>query len=106
MIKKGTSPVASDASLPAQMRTVGYLLRELYGNLQRRVYAAAAAAGHPDLRDAHSSVLRHLDPQAEFTSSPTSFERDDRILADCREEQRRTSEQRQQHRQHPERRLL
>jgi len=62
MMKKGTSPVASDASLPAQMRTVGYLLRELYGNLQRRVYAAAAAAGHPDLRDAHSSVLRHLDP--------------------------------------------
>jgi DNA-binding MarR family transcriptional regulator len=59
---KSAPPLPIDASLPARSRTLGYLLRELYGSLQRRVYAAAAAAGHPDLRDAHSSVLRHLDP--------------------------------------------
>jgi DNA-binding MarR family transcriptional regulator len=46
--------------LPAQARTLGFLLREAYQLLQQQVYAAVAAAGHPGLRAAHSAVLRHL----------------------------------------------
>lgn len=45
---------------PSQDRTLGFLLREVYGVLQDRVYEAVAAAGHPGLRALHSSVLRHL----------------------------------------------
>ena len=45
---------------PAQARTLGFLLREVYGVLQERVYKAVAAAGHPDLRPMHSAILRHL----------------------------------------------
>jgi len=50
----------SDLHLPIHARTLGFLLREVYGQLQERVYQAAAAAGHPHLRAAHSPVLRHL----------------------------------------------
>lgn len=54
----------SDAvTVPAQVATLGFLLRELYDALQARVYADVAADGHPALRDAHSPVLRHLPPQ-------------------------------------------
>lgn len=61
---------ASDRSLPqlpaqtpAQTRTLGFLLREVYGVLQGHVYAAVAAAGHPGIRPAHSPILRHLPPE-------------------------------------------
>ncbi len=46
--------------LPAEARTLGFLLREAYGRLQAQVYESVAAAGHPQLRAAHSPVLRHL----------------------------------------------
>jgi DNA-binding MarR family transcriptional regulator len=49
--------------MPAQARTLGFLLRELYEALQARVYAAVSADGHPDLRELHSPVLRHLSPE-------------------------------------------
>jgi DNA-binding MarR family transcriptional regulator len=45
---------------PQQARTLGFLLREVYGQLQQQVYAAVASAGHAGLRPAHSPVLRHL----------------------------------------------
>lgn len=48
---------------PRQDRTLGFLLREVYGTLQERVYEAVAAAGHPGLRAMHSPVLRHLLPE-------------------------------------------
>ncbi len=47
---------------PERAATLGFLLRELYDALQDRVYAAVAADGHPDLRELHSPVLRHLPP--------------------------------------------
>lgn len=46
--------------LPVQARTLGFLLREVYGLLQQRVYEKVAAAGHPGVRPLHSPVLRHL----------------------------------------------
>ncbi len=48
---------------PRHNRTLGFLLREVYGLMQERVYATVAAAGHPGLRPAHSPVLRHLPAQ-------------------------------------------
>lgn len=45
---------------PDQVRTMGFLLREVYGLLQQRVYNNVMTAGHPDLRAMHSPVLRHL----------------------------------------------
>ncbi len=57
---------SADRSLhqhPQQARTLGFLLREVYGVLQEYVYQAVAAAGHPGLRAMHSSVLRHLRPE-------------------------------------------
>lgn len=48
---------------PSQDRTLGFLLREVYGLLQDRVYEAVAAAGHPGLRATHSTILRHLPPE-------------------------------------------
>jgi DNA-binding MarR family transcriptional regulator len=47
---------------PGQQGTLGFLLRELYDALQREVYAAVAADGHPHIRDVHSPVLRYLTP--------------------------------------------
>ena len=47
---------------PSEARTLGFLMREVYAQLQQRVYEAVAAAGHPGLRATHSSVLRHLPP--------------------------------------------
>lgn len=48
---------------PQQARSLGFLLRELYGLMQDRVYGSVAAAGHPGLRSMHSPVLRHLSPE-------------------------------------------
>ena len=48
---------------PLQARPLGFLLREVYGLLQERVYDAVAASGHPGLRAMHSPVLRHLSPE-------------------------------------------
>jgi DNA-binding MarR family transcriptional regulator len=48
------------ASTPARSATLGFLLRELYEELQQRVYAAVAADGHPEVRALHSPVLRFL----------------------------------------------
>lgn len=56
-------PDRSLPHLPVRARTLGFLLRELYGLLQERVYRAVAAAGHPGLRAVHSPVLRHLPPE-------------------------------------------
>jgi DNA-binding MarR family transcriptional regulator len=56
-------PTVPDTSLPhppVQAPTLGFLLRELYGQLQQRVYDAVAAAGHVSIRPMHSPVLRHL----------------------------------------------
>lgn len=57
------TPDRSLPHLPAQARTLGFLLREAYGLLQGHVYEAVAAAGHPGVRPAHSPVLRHLRPE-------------------------------------------
>ena len=51
---------AAPGQPPREARTLGFLLREVYGQLQEQVYAAVASAGHPGLRPAHSPVLRHL----------------------------------------------
>lgn len=50
-------------AFPAQAQTLGYLLRELYEALQRGVYAAVEADGHPGVRELHSPLLRHLPPE-------------------------------------------
>lgn len=56
-------PIATDPSLPhppVHGYTLGFLLREVYGRLQQRVYDKVAAAGHSSIRPMHSPVLRHL----------------------------------------------
>jgi DNA-binding MarR family transcriptional regulator len=55
-----TVPDPSLPHLPVQAPTLGFLLRELYGRMQQRVYDAVAAAGHAGIRPMHSPVLRHL----------------------------------------------
>jgi DNA-binding MarR family transcriptional regulator len=55
-----TVPDPSLPHPPVQAPTLGFLLRELYGRLQQRVYDAVAAAGHAGIRPMHSPVLRHL----------------------------------------------
>jgi DNA-binding MarR family transcriptional regulator len=45
---------------PRRQATLGFLLRELYEALQREVYSAVAADGHPQVREVHSPVLRHI----------------------------------------------
>lgn len=57
------SPDRSLRRHPQQDRTLGFLLREVYGTLQEQVYESVAAAGHPGLRAMHSPVLRHLLPE-------------------------------------------
>lgn len=47
-------------AVPEQTQTLGYLLRASYELLQHQVYASLREAGHPDVREAHSSVLRYL----------------------------------------------
>lgn len=54
------TPRDLDASAPRRHATLGFLLRELYEALQRDVYAAVAADGHPHVREVHSPVLRHI----------------------------------------------
>lgn len=46
--------------VPQEARTLGYLLRATYDRLQQQIYAGLRDAGHPDVREAHSSVLRYL----------------------------------------------
>jgi DNA-binding MarR family transcriptional regulator len=46
--------------VPEQNQTLGYLLRTTYELLQDQVYARLREAGHPEVRAAHSSVLRNL----------------------------------------------
>lgn len=48
-------------NIPADHR-IARLCRSLYEGLRDHVYAEAAAQGFPDLRPAHSAVLRHIDP--------------------------------------------
>lgn len=50
------------APFPQQSQTLGYLLRTTYQLLQLEIYGLLRDAGHPDVREAHSSVLRHLPP--------------------------------------------
>lgn len=61
-----TLPKTIDPALPQPpdpARTLGFLLREVYAQLQQRVYDTVAAAGHDGLRAVHSPVLRHLPPE-------------------------------------------
>lgn len=44
-------------------RTLGSLLRTAYARLADQLYGGLAAQGYPDIRPAHSAVLRHL-PEA------------------------------------------
>jgi len=50
-------------SFPDRERTLGSLLRQAYGLLQTRTYAALGARGFSDLRAAHSAVFRHIEPE-------------------------------------------
>lgn len=51
---------AAGGAAPGEANTLGFLLREVYGGLQQLIYAEVAAAGHADVRELHSPVLRHL----------------------------------------------
>ena len=62
-MSKQSLPDRPPPHTPLQSRTLGFLLREVYGRLQGRVYEAVAAAGHPGVRAVHSPVLRHLPPE-------------------------------------------
>lgn len=46
--------------VPQEAQTLGYLLRATYDRLQQQIYAGLRDGGHPDVREAHSSVLRYL----------------------------------------------
>lgn len=46
--------------MPQQSQTFGYLLRTTYELFQLEIYGLLREAGYPDVREAHSSVLRHL----------------------------------------------
>lgn len=48
---------------PDQSRTLGALLRAPYRKLSRRLYAALAEAGFPEIRPAHSAVFRNIAPE-------------------------------------------
>ena len=47
-------------NIPLQRRTLGGLLRLAEETLRSRVYAQMAQAGFPDIRPAHSSLLRNM----------------------------------------------
>jgi DNA-binding MarR family transcriptional regulator len=47
-------------NIPFQQWTLGGLLRFAEGTLRARVFARLADAGFPDLRPAHSSLLRNM----------------------------------------------
>ncbi len=49
-----------DRPIPLRRRTLGGLLRVAEGVARARVYARMPAQGFPDIRPAHSSLLRHL----------------------------------------------
>jgi DNA-binding MarR family transcriptional regulator len=56
------APVMPDKITPESAQTLGFLLRLAYDELQDRVFGALPAAGFPDIRPAHSVVLRHIRP--------------------------------------------
>lgn len=43
--------------------TLGHLLFRVYRLVQREVYRGLRDAGYPEIRDAHSHVLRHIAPE-------------------------------------------
>lgn len=51
-----------DVTISEARRSLGALLRRPYEALAREVYGALAAQGFPDVRIAHSGVLRHIRP--------------------------------------------
>lgn len=51
------------ASFPDTRRTLGALLRAAYEALQQQVYGDLAARGFPEIRPAHSALLRHIAPE-------------------------------------------
>lgn len=48
--------------VPQRSQTFGYLLRATYELLQHQIYAGLHEDGFPDVREAHSNVLRNLPP--------------------------------------------
>ncbi|MFT3830561.1 MAG: MarR family winged helix-turn-helix transcriptional regulator [Opitutaceae bacterium] len=60
----------ASASYPQQARTLGSLLQAPYRALRRRVYGRLAERGFPEIRPAHSAVLRHILPEG---SRPTEL---------------------------------
>jgi DNA-binding MarR family transcriptional regulator len=55
-------------NIPLQRRTLGGLLRLAEETMRSRVYARMAEAGFPDIRPAHSSLLRNLPEQGSRVS--------------------------------------
>ncbi|WKL57671.1 MarR family transcriptional regulator [Asticcacaulis sp. ZE23SCel15] len=53
----------SNVPLPDAQATLGSLLRRPYEYLQTKVYGGLAARGFPDIRPAHSSLLRYIRPE-------------------------------------------
>jgi DNA-binding MarR family transcriptional regulator len=53
----------SNVPLPDAQATLGALLRRPYEYLQTKVYGGLAARGFPDIRPAHSSLLRYIRPE-------------------------------------------
>ncbi|GGZ46033.1 hypothetical protein GCM10011273_35850 [Asticcacaulis endophyticus] len=49
--------------MPDAQATLGALLRRPYEYLQTKVYGGLAARGFPDIRPAHSSLLRYIRPE-------------------------------------------
>lgn len=57
------NPIALATARAARQPTLGHLLFGLYRTLQREVYDGLREAGFPEIRDAHSHVLRHIRPE-------------------------------------------
>ncbi|WAC47945.1 MarR family winged helix-turn-helix transcriptional regulator [Asticcacaulis sp. SL142] len=53
----------SNVPLPDAQVTLGSLLRRPYEYLQTKGYGGLAARGFPDIRPAHSSLLRYIRPE-------------------------------------------
>lgn len=53
----------SNVPLPDAQVTLGSLLRRPYEYLQAKVYGGLAERGFPDIRPAHSSLLRYIRPE-------------------------------------------
>ncbi|MDC7676180.1 MarR family winged helix-turn-helix transcriptional regulator [Asticcacaulis machinosus] len=50
-------------TIPGTKATLGSLLRRPYEYLQAKVYGELSARGFPDIRPAHSSLLRYIRPE-------------------------------------------